>query len=420
MFALVKAPQEVVAASVVGLDWYEIGPTDPCGWTAVWCPDPDDLSDAELDAVLGEWDVVTVAADWNDVVHASVRLDGHVTQGYAPWEAEAIGMTEVAVVLVEHFVEVASVSVEAREAVWAVDRFLTEIPDVPVLVQSLTFRLRWGATAAPQMTSAVLLHPQVSAASSGVVEMGARSTGPVQVTALDGGWTAHQLSRGEGAESVARIGGEFVAPDQVVVLLQRGPGAARIELHQGDRPLGAVTWDGWIHSEELGGWPAELVRVFSPADGPRLDVAEVAAAVEGLGPGDPLRRMTDLLDIPDRAVVLLDGPGVATYDETRGEVGALRFGMAAGRNTSAVQPWEMPLWAHVLWATATTVVMLFCLVVLLVFVEVLVTDGASWDEPSALPEDYGLTAVFGVLTPLLVWGTVRRWRRVGRVRRDPR
>jgi len=323
VFALVKAPQEVLGASVVGLDWYEIGPTNPRGWTAVWCPDPDDLSDAELDAVLGEWDVVTVSEgwrrgdqkdreDWVLVLHVAIRFDGRRTESWTEEGGRTHAVRKVATALAERFGDLSAVPAVR----WAI----TEQYDVADLVRSLGFQLDWSATVPTVPTDAVVVHARGSRSSVRAVEIASRLEGPVGVARLDDNWTALRLPSGRDAEYASHMAGVSTVGDHVVVLLQRGPGTSRVEVHRGGERLGAVTWDGWVRSRERDDWVTDLARLA-----PRLvPLSEAAAVLEG-GGGDPLRRVVDMLEIPSRALVLLDGAFAASYDEVRGKASGLRF-----------------------------------------------------------------------------------------------
>lgn len=337
MLALVQAPQDTLVTAAADLEWWEVGPTDARGWTALWCTERHDLTDAQVDALLGGRDSVTFAEGWRtgaedhddgllvQLLHVVAQVAGRSTSCTISSYDAGPALTDVAEVLVAAFG-----AVPPGDAAAVASALTQHHDDLDDLARALMVLLDLPAVVPPEECASVLVHSRGSRASVRAVEIGARLEGPVEVTTLDDGWRALRPEVVGPTAYGATTAGLGSVGDHLVVLLERGPGTARVEVHHDGGRLGATTWDGWAYSAERPDWGAALASAL----GPGTSVAEADAVLRGRGGGDPLRRFTELVGIPARALVLLDGPGAASYDEVRGttsEVRMLAAMLAPGR-----------------------------------------------------------------------------------------
>ncbi|WP_447645565.1 hypothetical protein [Nocardioides zeae] len=267
-----------------------------------------------------EYDVIVIGEEWmpdlelDDVFPGlSIDVRAHGRSMSLPVSAapqHAVNRRATADLLVRLFGDVPEVGTESaleiqrRDAVSVVENALSSsLGDVAELVDRLALLLpRLPPASPPALDRLVVIHRSSSRSQGWSVDAVARWGQGAQVTTLDGGWRAHQLRPTRWTDHI----GDLAAGDGPVVLLRRGRGASGADVRvAGRRHL--QTWDGWLRPAEQagGGAPAALSRGDGDATDPLVDV------VGALG-------------IPARALLLLDAPCIASYDEVRPRVSFLR------------------------------------------------------------------------------------------------
>ncbi|WZH54054.1 MAG: hypothetical protein PIR53_08700 [Nocardioides alkalitolerans] len=337
MLAVVAASQEAVAAALGPSGWFELGPSRH-GWICVWGPDVADATDriprSLLDTCVlpGAPDTIVINEKWavgtgdgDDDVVPGFRVDlraGGVRAQRIPVASPPGGATQrgVANVLVRLFGDVPgrgtqlAREIQQQDAASAVEHALeSSCGDVAGLADRLGFLLpRLPPTRPPDPDRAVLLHRSTTRRRRRSVDASSRWGRSVQLTTLDAGWDAYQWgSRSDTDPAHVRDLAASAAGGDTVVLLERGPGTARADVQMaGHRRV--RTWDGWLRSTEQG----------DPEPG---DTEQCGSRwpVHG-GVTDPLVDVVRAVGIPPRALLLLDAPHVASYDEVRTPVSFLR------------------------------------------------------------------------------------------------
>ncbi|NEN78972.1 hypothetical protein G3T38_11865 [Nocardioides zeae] len=180
----------------------------------------------------------------------------------------------------------------------ALERAIDSHDDVPALVQALAVCLRLPPVVPPAVSSSLVVHRRGTHGVARAVDVAVRTGGGASAADLGDGWIAHRPGGAADAGLLAHLA-SVAAARADVVLLERGAGVSRVELHRGGRLVETRTADGWWRSDEVG-----------PAGG-----ANHPGAVLDLA---------SALGVPARAHGLLAAPA-AEFDEIRGATSPARL-----------------------------------------------------------------------------------------------
>ncbi|WP_035952725.1 hypothetical protein [Parafrankia sp. EUN1f] len=270
--------------------------------------------------------------------------------------------------------------------------------------------------------------------------MAAALEGPSFLTAIDATWSvlsdatdpSHYVGLG------ARAGAASSGSRGVVLALWRGTTRASgstssgVTLFRGDQPVGATSWNsGWRYLRPPDPAPADdLAGLLSEqVTRGRADMVALRTIMRASEwASDPLAELVTLLDLPNRILTVLDAGGrdaggAAGAGATDGaavlsaelvpRLSSVRATMAAVRDGQRVPP-RSPRWLRAVWAAGTVAAAMVCLLMTVTGIAVIWTDGAVADTASTTAGDWLFSAVFAVLTAVLVPTAVRRIRRARR------
>lgn len=264
------------------------------------------------------------------------------------------------------------------------------------------------APSPPRPVRALVLSRTTPAATRLTGQIAATGLGDIALADLGDGWSGLlKLENPDLGPQLADAVGRFIAAQGLrsrkkrALLLWRGEnGASGFELHRGENLYAAHDWGtGWTDIVSAGlsvrdAFAEELLVLApeSPEHLPRLRSLMRADARDR----DPLAELIDLLDLPSDAIAVLDlgvnTTGEAPWDdppvplELLEPAGLGRFirGLVTGRGLPPLAPrWVLRAYG-LLCAMAGLVTLLLTVMQVLV----IATDGAFMVEPSATAEDW--------------------------------
>lgn len=418
MLSYLLAPRPSVLDLLADDHDASVGPESATGWTVAWVEDPDLIEEIRTAILVDEAGEVEIAL--------GVRRDG-VTRSWS-WavdededeDEERVDATDGVVEVGdgEHSADEDGADGAARElsaALRAPDETRSALRDLLArrrepnsFVEQLAAITGLPAPTRPQPVHALVLSRTTPAATRLTGEIAATGLGDIALADLGDGWSGLlMLENPELGPQLADAVGRFIAAQGLrsrkkrALLLWRGEnGAAGFELHRGENLYAAHDWGtGWtdIVSAELSvrdSFAEELLVLApeSPENLPRLRSLMRADTRDR----DPLAELVDLLDLPSDAIALLDlgvnTTGEATWDdppvplEQLEPAGLGRFlrGLVTGRGL----PPLAPRWVLRAYGTLCAMAGLVTLLLAVMQVLVITTDGAFMDEPSATAEDW--------------------------------
>lgn len=426
MLSYLLAPRSTVLDLLAGDDDASVGPESATGWTVAWVEDPDLIEEIGTAILVDEAGEVEIAL--------AVRRDG-VTRSWS-WAVDEgedcvddiDGVVEVGDG--EHPADEGGADGAARElsaALGAPDETRSALRDLLArrrepnsFVEQLAAITGLPAPSRPQPLHALVLSRTTPAATRLTGQIAATGLGDIALADLGDGWSGLlMLENPELGPQLADAVGRMIAAQGLrsrkkrALLLWRGEnGAAGFELHRGENLYAGHDWGtGWtdVVSAELSVRDAfaEELLVLVPESSdhlPRLRSLMRADARDR----DPLAELVDLLDLPSTAIDLLES---GTHNSAEGHedepslplellepAGLGRFirGLVTGRGLPPLAPrWVLRAYG-MLCAIAGLVTLLLAVMQVLV----IATDGAFMDEPSATAEDWIFLALAVAATVL--------------------
>ncbi|WP_418274931.1 hypothetical protein ACNHYB_08585 [Isoptericola jiangsuensis] len=388
MLILARASQDDVVSALGPVD-ADVGPTSATGLTAVWC-----TGDEPIRALTGAVDLVAVW-DEPDEGHVVLHLsrDGvdrdavwplHLSADPQPPSTRArddLSTDLCAFFGVDARPGLAPAMADVRRAEHLTD-LLEEHFEVPVLD--------------PVRTRAVTVHRGHPSDSRIAARLTAGGGSGVEITPVGERWTV--LDAGDpGVQQVVTLATAAAGSRRAVVLqLWRGDGAAAgFELVHRDHVIAQGSWDdGWRRSADED-WPARdaVAEVLARRVGGEVDLPALRALLRArTRTGDPLARLVEVLGIPAATLDVLDGTSTAPA-EVAEPAGPWRVLWDESRRGADSGLPIGPRWVQL---TVAALAGLVSLVLLVLGVGVVATDGALLDHAGVTASDWLILPVAGV------------------------